>query len=175
MLVSPWGKQNRNRQFKILEKWAQSEEGRNLYLRLVEGFQYDQTVEQFTLNVAALMSYRRLHPDSSDDSNQPITDSYITDLDALLCAIVLGNSGRVAERMVLALSRTLQSRREDFHDLIVFLETTLACNPRPLHVLDGLSDEYVRLRMDGLPHQITMTKLAISYPQIIRSSEVYKN
>lgn len=40
---------------------------------------------------------------------------------------------------------------------------------------NGLSDEYVLLRMDSLHRQIAVRKLAIFYPQIIRPGEVYKN
>lgn len=157
--VSPRSKQGR--QFNILEEWARSQDGRNLYVRLVEEFQSHQTVEQLTLTMVALMSYRRFYPDSSDGSDQPITGSYITDLDALLRGRSLGNSGTVAERMVFALSRTLNSLGEDFEDLLTFVETALNQEHPPLHALDGLADEYVCLKIfDGLLHNSVILKLA---------------
>jgi hypothetical protein len=45
--------------------------------------------------MVALMGHRRLLPDLSDDYDQPINDSYLDDLDALLSGRSLGNSGIV--------------------------------------------------------------------------------
>ena len=55
------------------------------------------------------MSYRRLVPDVSDHADMPIQGSYLADLDALFHDDNLGNSGKVAERMILALVRVFYS------------------------------------------------------------------
>jgi hypothetical protein len=117
--------------------------------------------------MAAMMNYRRLYSDSSDLSEQPITGSYIADLDALLGGAQLGNSGRVAESMVFALSRELWLLGEDFEDLRTFLETMLDREYPPLHVSEGFCDEYIRLRTKGLLHDSAVTELAgISLPEL---------
>ena len=46
--------------------------------------------------MAGLISYRRVRADLLDDSDQPITSSYLVDLDIRLYGHALGNSGRVA-------------------------------------------------------------------------------
>jgi hypothetical protein len=159
--ISPQSEQDHSRPFEVLEQWAQSEDGWNLYVRLTDEFQGHQSVEQLALIMGALMNYRRLHRDFSDDFNQPVRGSYLADLTALLRGYALGNSGKVAERMVFALVRNLLLFEERFEDLITFLETTIDRKHPPLHVLDGFSDEYMRLRIgDGLLHDAAVTALA---------------
>jgi hypothetical protein len=159
LLLLTWTEQAHHRPFKVLEEWAQSEDGCHLYQQMAREFQGHQLVAQLALHMAALMNYRRLHPDHLDASNKPITDSYIADLDALLGGTLLGNSGRVAEQMVFALVRTLRSLDGAFEDLTTFLETTLNRDQPPLHAFDGFSDEYVRWRIDGLPQEAAMIML----------------
>lgn len=134
---------------------------------LVEKFQERQSVAQLTLIIAALVRYRRIYPDSLDGSDKPITGSYITDLDAFLRGSSLGNSGKVAERMAFALSRTLQSLGEEseelargYRDLATFLEITLDREHPSLHFFDGLSDGYMRLKVKRLLHETAIMKLA---------------
>jgi len=128
-------------------------------VRVAEEFQGHQTVEQLSLTMSALLSYRRLYPDFLDHSEQPITANYIADLDALLHGTSIGNSGKVAERLLFALARQLQSIGEDFGDIRQFLETVLDREPPQRHFFDALSDEYVRLRMSGRSHETTMIEL----------------
>lgn len=109
--------------------------------------------------MSALLSYRRLHPDFMDYSEQPITANYTADLDAHGSSI--GNSGRVAERMLFALARQLQSMGEGFGGLRQFLERTLDRKPLQRHIFDALSDEYVRLRMCGRSHKAAMVELTL--------------
>ena len=161
--MSHESEEEHNRPLKVLKNWATSKDGWNLYERSTEEFQDGQSVEQLTLTIAALMNYRRLHPDFWDCSNLPITGSYIADLDALLQGEKLGNSGRVAEQMVYALMRNLLPLWEEHQNLILFLDNTLGRDRErpPLHVLDGFCDKYLRLRMyDGLLHGPTIMKLA---------------
>lgn len=117
--------------------------------------------------MAAMLTYRRLCPDFSDDSEQPVTGSYVADLDSLLRGDHLGNSGRVAERMVFALARELRLSGEGFEDLRTFLETILDRECPPLHVSEGFCDEYIRLRMNGMLHDSAITELAgLRLPQL---------
>ena len=118
------------------------------------------------------MSYRRLRPDFVDATNQSIMGSYIADLNALLRGDLIGNSGTVAERMVFALIRNLQLFGKKYENLIAFLETTLDRKNRPLHIFDGFSDEYLRLRMEGLLHDPAITELAgVRLPELGKKDE----
>lgn len=162
-----------NPPLQVLEKWAKSEDGWTLYVRLTDEFQRHQSVEQLSLTMAALMNYRRLHPDDWDRSNQPIRGSYIADLDALLRGATLGNSGRVAEQMVFALLRNLIPVCELHRNLTLFLEATLSRQRPRLHVMDSFCDEYLRLRLeDGLLHERAIMKLAkIRLPELSGKNE----
>jgi hypothetical protein len=109
-------------------------------------------VEQLALNMAALMNYRRLCPDFSDDTDQPITGSYLVDLDTLFHGHSLGNSGRVAEQIVFAFIRVLRCM-DQYENLVLFLETVLDRKPPLLHFLDGLADQYLRRKIHGQTHK----------------------
>lgn len=158
--VSSWGREDHNRPLEVLQEWAQSQQGWNVYLQLATDFQGCQSVAQLTLITAAMMTYRRLYPDFLDDSEAPVTGSYIADLDALLRGDQLGNSGKVAERMVFTLVRELWSEGESFEDLRIFLGTILDRDQPPLHASEGFCDEYIRLRMKGVLHDSAITELA---------------
>jgi len=152
LLLLTWSTMVSRRQFEVLREWASSEDGWNLYEQLARDVHGSQSVEQLALIMAALMTYRRLLPDFSDDSDQPIEGSYIADLDALLHGHSLGNSGRVAERMVFALVRVLRSLAYQFEGLLAFLEIVLDREPPLLHVLDRFSDQYLGWRIDSRTH-----------------------
>lgn len=92
--------------------------------------------------MAAVMSYRRLLPDLSDDSDRPIRGSYLADLDALLNGHPLGNSGIVAERMIFSLIRVFRCSGNQFEELTTFLEAVLDREPPLLHVFNGFCDQY---------------------------------
>ena len=140
-------------QLDILRAWARSHAGGELYQRLARDVQDLQSVEQLTLNMAALMNYRRLHPDVSDYAETPIKGSYLADFDALFHSHAAGNSGRAAEQMIFALIRVLHSFGDRFKDLITFLDTTLDREYHSLHLLDGFSDQYLHRRLQGQPHE----------------------
>jgi hypothetical protein len=127
LLLLTWSTVVSGYQFDVLSEWARSEDGWNVYEELLSDVQHSQSVEQLALAMAALMNYRRLLPDLSDDSDQPIAGSYLADLDALLVDHSLGNSGKVGEQMVFALIRVLRLRPfvDRYEDIITFLETTL--------------------------------------------------
>ncbi|KAK5550248.1 hypothetical protein LTR46_011746, partial [Exophiala xenobiotica] len=110
--------------------------------------------------MVTMLIYRRLNPDFSDASKQPITRSYVADLDALLRGDRLGNSGGVSERTAFALARELRSLGESFEDLRTFPETILDREYPPLHVSEGFCDDFRRLRMKGLLHDSAIAELA---------------
>lgn len=113
-----------SRQFAVLREWAYSEEGQKLFKQLARDVQDSQSVKQLALYMAAWMIYLRICPDLLDDTDKPITGSYLFDLDTLFGGSSLGNSGRVAEQMVFALVRVLRCS-EQYEQLVVFLETVL--------------------------------------------------
>jgi hypothetical protein len=134
-----------------LREWAASEDGRCLYDQMAKDVQTSQGPEQLALTTAALMNYRRLCPDRSDDLVRPIKSSYLHDLDALFRGDALGNSGTVAKRMVFALIRVFGAE-DRFEGLKTFLEDITDQEPPLLHVCDGLSDQYMKRMTVGLDH-----------------------
>ncbi len=143
---------NCGRQLDVLQKWASSEDGWSLHKNLVRDAQDPQSVEQLSLITIALMGYSRLLPDHQDHLEQPIKSSYLADLDAYFHGDSLGNSGRVAEQMVFALIRVFSTFGDQYEDLITFLVTALDRDPPLLHPLAGLSDQYLRCRLDRQTH-----------------------
>jgi hypothetical protein len=150
-------------QLTILQEWASSENGRSLYDHIVRTAQDSQSLEQFSLVMAAMLGYSRLVPDSNDDSDRPFKGSYLTDLDAHFGGRALGNRGRVAEHMVMALIRVLSTVGDKYGKIVTFLVAVLDREPSLLHGLDGLSDQYLGLRVldhdhkEALHHVMTET------------------
>lgn len=125
--------------------------------------------------MAALMNYRRLRPDFSDDTDQPITGSYLVDLDTLFHGHSLGNSGRVAEQMVFTFIRVLRCI-DYYENLVLFLETVLDRKPPLLHFFDGLADQYLRRKIHGQTHQtafetVTEEVLYLKMPELRRDAD----
>lgn len=117
--------------------------------------------------MTALMSYWRLFPNFLDNFDEPIKGSYLADLNAFLHGELLGNSGRVAEQIVFLLVRELSSSGDIFNDLIAFLETALDRERPPLHVFDGFSNWYLRLRIEGHHHKIAIEVLSrVKVPEL---------
>jgi hypothetical protein len=174
LLLLTWSSVVSCRQLDVLRKWASSDDGWNLYDQLARDVQDSQSVERLTLTITALMNYRRLLPDVSDHSDQPIRGSYLADLDALFHGHSLGNSGRVAEQTVFALIRVLHSFVGQFEDLIMFLETALDREPLLLHVLDGFSDKYLRWRIGSRTHEIAF-KIVIEEVSHLKMPELRRD
>lgn len=160
LLLLTWSTVVSGRQLDVLREWAESENGWNLYKQLARDLQDSQSVEQLALTMAALMSYRRLLSDLSDDSDRPTKGSYLADLDALFADHPLENSGVVTIQMVFALLRVLSSFTDQFEDLIKFVATVLDRETRLLHVFDGFSDQYLIRRMNGQSHETAMVELS---------------
>ena len=117
--------------------------------------------------MAALMNYRRLVPDILDYFDQPISDSYLADLDAQFRGCLLGNSGRVAEQMVFALLRGLYLLASKYEGLITFLETTLDRERPPLHLFDEFTGHYFRLRISYQCHKTARLELSgVKMPEL---------
>ena len=149
-----------SREIDVLRAWIKSEAGRNLCEQLAKDFQDSQSVHQFTLTTLALVIHGRLVPDFLDHLDQPITGSYLTDLDALFHDHTLGNSGRVAEKMAFTLERVLLGFGDCFEYLITFLQTTLDRTPAQLHIYEALSDLYIRWRVEGRNHDAALATVA---------------
>ena len=167
LLLLSWSTMVSGRQLDVLREWAKSENGWNLYKQLTRDVQDLQSVEQLTLTMTALMTYRRLHPDVLDHSHKPINGSYLADLDALFRGYPLGNSGRVAQQMGFALIRVLQSFVDQYGDITTFLETKLDRERPLLHVFDGFSDQYLLRRISGQSHEAARVDLShIKMPEL---------
>jgi hypothetical protein len=160
LLLLTWSMVVSGHQLKVLSEWASSDDSSQLYKQLLSDFQGPQSPEQLALTMAALMSYRRLLLDLSDDSDRPIKGSYLADLDALLDGHSLGNSGIVGERMLFSLVRVFRSFVNQFVDLAMFLETVLDREPPLLHVFDGFCDQYLSRRIGGHTHETAMVELS---------------
>jgi len=159
LFLLSWSTMVSDAQLNVIREWATSENGQNLYKRLARDVQSRQSTEQLVLIIAALMQYRRLHPDLMDDCDQPISGSYVADLDAFLGGQSLGNSGKIAEQMIFALVRVLGSFADQHKSLITFLETALDRHPPLLHVFDAFSDQYWYGRISGQTHEAAMKRL----------------
>jgi hypothetical protein len=160
LVLLTWSIMVFDRQFEVLREWASSQNGWNLYKLLAKVVQGSQNVEQLALTMAALVNYRRLLSDLSDNSDQPIKGSYLAGLDALLNGHSLENSGRVGDQMVFALVRVLCSFIDQFEDLITFLNTALDQEPPLLYLFDGFSDQYLRWRITGQPYTTAIVALS---------------
>ena len=109
-------------------------------------------MEQFVLIIIALINYRRLRPDILDDFDQPINNSYLADLDTLIRGNSPGNSGRIAEYIVLALVKVFQSFGDKFEGISSFAQQVFVREPPLLHFFAGFSDQYMRRRIKGQNH-----------------------
>ena len=132
--------------FPFLREWECSEQGQERFRQLVEDVQDSQSVEQLALNLAALMIYLQNRSDILKDTDEPITGSFLVDLDALFKGNSRAKSGRAAERMAFALARALRCG-DRYEQLAVFLETMLDRQSPLLHSFDGLVDQYMRRRI----------------------------
>ncbi len=137
----------------IICEWANSEDEQNLYKQLAKDVQGFQNVKQLALNMAALMNYRRLCLDLSDNTDQPITGSYLVNLDSLFHDHSLENSERVAKQMVFAFVWVLCCMNQH-KELVVFLNTVLDWEPSLLHFFDGLANQYLKWKIHGQTHEI---------------------
>ncbi len=143
---------NFRRQLIIICEWANSEDEQNLYEQLAKDVQDFQNVKQLALNMAALMNYQWLCLNLSDNTDQPITGSYLVNLDSLFHDHSLENSERVAEQMVFAFVQVLCCMNQH-KELVVFLNTVLDWEPSLLHFFDDLINQYLKWKIHGWTHE----------------------
>lgn len=86
-------------------------------------------------------------------------DHYLDNLDTLLHILSLGNSGRVAERMIFSLLRIFISFSDEYEGLIDFPAIVLDRGPPLLHGFDGLSDQYLSRRIKAQRHDTAVAEL----------------
>lgn len=85
--------------------------------------------------------------------------SSLGDLDSLLQGEEIGNSGRIAELVMHALIRNLHPKKDHLEHLVIFLVTVLNQACPPLHWLEGLMDQNLRLRISGQSHAGAMGRM----------------
>jgi len=135
----------------VLSDWVKSEESSQVYQRLIEDLWLQQTPEEFSLTLAALLCRERLLPYAPDNTTQPIGGSYLADFDDILNGLVVSNRRTVFEQMILSLLRVLGTL-EDSQDRILFLAEVLDKGPSLLTPLDGVSDQYSAGKVHGHIH-----------------------
>lgn len=133
-----------------ISEWANSDEGLNLYQRLIKDVQDSQSVEQLALTLGALLCHKRLLPYPPQEITQRIKSSYLADFEALLNAEPLRNERAVFERMAFSILRVLDTFGDDYQDMRQFLATVLDKKPPLLDPFDGFSDQYWMRRMKGM-------------------------
>ena len=134
-----------------LRHWVGSEEGLRLYQKLIDDLWLQQTPEEFTLTLAALLSRERLLVNSKNNTVNPIGCSLVY-LDAILNGEDVRNKRAIFERVIMSLLRMLHSVEEDNHDLIQLLTNVLGEGAPILESLEGVNDRYCAKKYDGLDH-----------------------
>ena len=125
--------------------WIDSEDGWKVNEHLIADAWNAQTVDQFALTIAALMSFRYFFP-ASNFLDRPIHKDYLADLDAYLRGDPFKNTSAVLQQTALALVRVLRAYGDVYEDLFVFVETVLDLGPPLLCESDELLDQYLILR-----------------------------
>lgn len=135
---------------RVLCEWAASDDGLNLYQRLIKDVQDSQSVEQLALTLAALLCHKRLLPYPPNETTQSIKGIYLADFDALLNAEHLRSERAVLERMIFSFLRVLNTFGDDYQDIRQFLATVLDKKTPLLEPFDGFSDQYWVRRMKSM-------------------------
>jgi hypothetical protein len=134
----------------VLTEWAASDDGLNLYQRLIKDVQDSQSAEQLALTLAAMLCYKRLLPYPPNEMTQSIKGFYLADFDALLNAERLRNERAVLERMIFSILRVFDTFGDKYHDMRQFLATVLDEKTPLLESFDGFSDQYWVRRMKSM-------------------------
>lgn len=106
------------------------------------------------------MSCRQLLLNFSKYVDQLIKDSYLADLHAFLCDVLLKTNKKVTEQIVFLLVRELSSSGDHFNDLIAFLGTVLNWELPLLHDLNRFTNKYCCLRIKDEPHMTVIKELS---------------
>lgn len=152
---------------KAVSHWVRSESGDSLYDTLLAEISADRCVERLIQAITALSIYWILASpgtelEAENVSEQPIYGCFLADLDALLNGQSLENKAQVGERMICSMKRILTCEQRLLPEkLLVYdppLDRLLA-----LHPLDGLSDQYWRLRFEHCTHTEAYSKLSTKF------------
>lgn len=134
-------------------KWADSDDALHLRRRLLKDAQKSQSIEQFTLTLAALRCLYRLAP-YSPGTTQSTKGCFLEDFDALLTGKRLINECIVLEHMILSLCKALDTLGGDYQDIRGLLNAVLDTGTIALKHLGGISVQYcIRRTKNRLDHR----------------------
>lgn len=108
------------------------------------------------LTVAALVAYHQLIPYLSGDAGEPIPDSQLDGLDALLQGKNSDDDRAVVDRLGSALQHILTSKESQLDGHADILAVVIGREPPVPLVLDGALKRYLAGRLDGLPNYIAI-------------------
>ena len=152
-----WSSTYHDQTLEVLSDWIKSEEGLNLYQRLIKDLLLQQTPEEFALTLAALLCRERLLQYAVDDTAQPIGGSYLADLDAILNGQDISNRRTVFEQMTLSLLRVLYTLNTSEETGQLFAEV-LDIEASLLEPLTGIADQYCAEKVYGHNHNRAFEK-----------------
>ena len=158
LLLLSWSFTYHDQILEVLSDWAKSKESLKLYQRLIEDLWLQQTSEEFTLILAALLCRERLLSYAMNNIAQSIEDSYLTDFDAILNAQDFSNRRVVFEQMLLSLLRVLCTL-EDSENLLEFLAKILDKESSLLTSLDDISNQYCVRKIHEHTHNKAFEKV----------------
>ena len=164
-----------HRQQEVLDDWANSLEGRQLYYQLIKDIKIGQRCEQLTVLFCAVARLQRLRRFDTRPPPAPLCGTYLADLDALFLCI----SERIFEDLWERRSSFLFDRMIDplirvsgsLAPQILWLPAAvLEDDYTPLlNHFDGLTDQYLARRFDGHDHRKAMASSASSMTVIARA------
>ncbi len=156
LLLLTWSATVSTRQAEILSGWAISGDGQGLYKKMLRDLSVAQSAARFVLTVAALVAYHQLIPDLSGDAEEPVPDSQLDGLDALLQGKSSENGRAVVDRLGSALQHVLLSMENQLDGHAEILALVIGREPPVPLVLDGALERYLVGRLDGLPHYVAV-------------------
>ncbi|KAH8748261.1 hypothetical protein F5883DRAFT_582937 [Diaporthe sp. PMI_573] len=116
---------------------AASGRGRRFYQSTLQGFREKETLEQTTLRLSALLSFEALRPSCTDQDFGPVGGCYLHDFHQHLNGTTLSNRQAMLQRMALSIRRVTRGQHPRCTGFILD-----EVEERPLHYLDGISDQY---------------------------------
>lgn len=126
----------------VVSEWAASDDGLDLYQRLIKDVQDSHSAEQLALTLAALLCHKRLLPYPPNEAKNSTKGSYLADFDALLKGEPIRNERAVFERMIFSFLRVLEAFGDEYHDIRQYLATVVVKFAPILEAFDGFSDQY---------------------------------
>lgn len=118
--------------------WAASCEGTAFAQQALKGFYEQETMQQTSLRILALLSFENLLPPQPWEMVDPVHGCYLSDFASLLRGETIDNRRAVIRRMACSLRRVVhESSYPALGRFFAIMEAD-----EPLHLLDGLSDKY---------------------------------